>query len=269
MATVAPNRPFAAAPSDPHLADAPVDAAGLPIPAPDRPDALAGLSIVVVCHDDAATAASAIARAARVASRISHDYELLLIDDSSSDATAETLVTFALPGGRARPIIHADTRGSGTALSTGLAASSMPWVLLVDATDELDLDALEDFVPLAAEHDLLLGWRVMRSGPVASRLNAAAWNALVRWALGASVRDVDCPLKLVRRDLAERLELRSTGLVFGAELVARARAMHARVSEVPVRQRAEMTAPGKSGASPRLGPRTLLALARLRRGVAH
>ena len=87
----------------------------------------------------------------------------------------------------------------------------------------------------------------------------------MRRQLGLSVRDVDCPLKLMRRELVERLDLHSTGLMFGAEIVAGARAVNARVTEVPVRQRAELAAPGKSGASPHLDPRTMFGLARLRR----
>jgi glycosyltransferase involved in cell wall biosynthesis len=223
------------------------------------------LSVVVACRDDAATAARAIRHAARAAARTSQDYELLLIDDASSDATAEVVARFARPVGRARALLHADRRGGGTTLRTGLAASSMPWVLLLDATDELDLDRLEDFLPLAADHDVLLGWRVMRRGPATTRLNGAAWNALVRRVVGLPVRDVDCPLKLVRRELLDRLELRSPGAVFGAELVASARALSARVTDVPVHQRGELAAPGKSGPSPPLTPGTLLALARLRR----
>jgi hypothetical protein len=265
MATIATHRPPPAAPGVRHFVDPLLDAARLPIPAPDRPDALAGLSVVVACRDDAATAARAINSAARAAARTSLDYEILLVDDSSSDATADVLAGFARQGGRGRALLHADRRGSGASLRTGLSASSMPWVLLIDATDELDLEVLEDFLPLAPGHDLLLGWRVMRRGPATTRLNSAVWNALVSRVLGVSVRDVDCPLKLVRRDLLDRLELRAPGAAFGAELVAGARALGARVTEVPVRQRAELTAPGKSGASPHLGPRTLLALARLRR----
>ena len=267
MATSASLRPSPVAPGVRRFVDPLVDAAELPPPAPDRPDALAGLSVVVACRDDAATSARAITGAARVAARMSRDYELLMIDDSSSDETAAVLAGFARPGGRGRALLHAHRRGSGAALRTGLAASSMPWVLLIDATDELDLDVLEDFLPLAPNHDLLLGWRVMRRGPVATRLNAAAWNLVVRRFLGLPVRDVDCPMKLVRRDLLDRLDLRSPGLAFGAELVAGARALGARVTDVPVRQRADLKAPGKSGSSPHLNPRTLFALARLRRSA--
>jgi hypothetical protein len=166
-------------------------------------------------------------------------------------------------------LLHAGRRGSEAAVRTGIAASSMPWVLLIDATDELDLDGLDDFLPLAPRHDLLIGWRVMRDGPAATRANAAVWNWLLRRQLGISVRDVDCPMKLGRRELLQRLELAAREPMVGTELVAEACALGARVTEVSVHQRPEVAKPGKRGTSPRPGPRTLARLARLPRRVPH
>jgi hypothetical protein len=243
------------------------DAGGLPTPAPDRPDALAGLSIVMTCHDDEATAGAAVIHAARIAARTSHRYEIVVVDDASSDATPEVIAGLARPGSPLRAVFHPHGRGSDAAQRSGIAACSMPWVLLMDATDELDLNGLEDFLPLASRNDLLIGWRVMRRGPVAVRANAAAWNWLVRHTLGLAVWDIDCPLKLVRRDLLERLDVGAAGTTSGAEIVVRAQALNARVAEVNVRQRAGLPGSGKSGASPHPSPSTLLALARLRRGM--
>jgi hypothetical protein len=239
----------------------------LPAPAPDRPDALPGLSIVITSRDDEATAVAAVSAAAAIAARTSRDYEILAVDDASSDATAAVIARIARPGGRLRLLLHSQARGPGAAQRSGIACASMPWVLLLDASDELDLEALEDFLPLAPDHDLLLGWRVMRRGPVAARANSAAWSVVVRRTLGLAVHDLDCPLKLARRDLLARLDLGAAGATIGTELVARARASDARLAEIPVHQRPGLPGSGKSGQSPRLGATSLVQLARLRGGM--
>lgn len=263
MASLPTTRRSPAAPGLPHVRHRDADARGLPVPAPDRPDALAGLSIVLVSRDDATTAASALTSAARAAAAASVDYEIVAVDDGSSDQTAERIARFCRPGGRVRLLVHPEPTGTGAALRAGIEASSMAWVLLIDGSTELDPQALDDFLPLAAGHDLLLGWRVMRGAPLATRVRAAVWNRLVRRALGVSVRDIDCPVRLVRRELLDRAELPSAGGMVGAELVAEAKRLDARVAEVQLRQRGWPAPWGRSIGSPGQSVLALPALVRL------
>src|SRR5262249_52423572 len=166
MASVPTTRRSPAAPGRPHVRHRDADAKGLPVPAPDKPDALAGLSIVLVSRDDATTAASALTSAARATAAAGVDYEIVAVADRSSDETAESIARFCRPGGRVRLLVHPEPRGARAALRAGIEASSMPWVLLIDASSELDMRALVDFLPLAAGHDLVLGWRPMRGAPL-------------------------------------------------------------------------------------------------------
>jgi hypothetical protein len=77
----------------------------------------------------------------------------------------------------------------------------------------------------------------MRGAPLLARAHAAIWNRLVRRALGVSVRDVDCPATLVRRELLDRAELPSAGGMLGAKLAAEAKRLDATIAEVELRQR--------------------------------
>ena len=151
--------------------------------------------------------------------------------------------------------------GRGAAVRTGLRAVRMPWVLLTDAAPQYDLTTLSDFLPAAVDHDLLVGYRVLRLDPLRRRAASATWNAVVRATLGVPVRDAGCGLALVRRSALAGVRLTADGELIGAELVAALAAHGARIAELGIRHRPP--APGHPGGPPtRVG---LGALAELRR----
>jgi hypothetical protein len=136
-------------------------------------------------------------------------------------------------------------------------------VLLTDSDLQFDLDQLADFVPLTREADLVVGWRLDRQDPLHRRVNAAAWNLLVRHAFDLKVRDVDCAFKLIRREVVEGLTLTSSGAMISTELLVRAQANGARVRELGVEHRPRV-AGEQSGASPRVVLRAFQELRQLR-----
>ena len=87
----------------------------------------------------------------------------------------------------------------------------MPWLLLTDADLQFDLMELVDFLPLTTDADLVMGLRIDRQDPPHRRLNAAAWNWLVRQAFDVPVRDVDC--EFVVKCMAGGARLEEHGVV--------------------------------------------------------
>jgi hypothetical protein len=112
----------------------------------------------------------------------------------------------------------------------------MQWVLLTDGDLRIDPLNLEDFIPAARHSDLVVGWRVMRDDPAGQRARVAAWNRLAGRLFDLPVHDVGCPLKLVRRDLFDRVELTATDAMVGTELVVKCLATGGHVSEVAFRE---------------------------------
>jgi glycosyltransferase involved in cell wall biosynthesis len=242
-----------------------------PIPAPstDRPapaprvTRLPGLSIVLPCFNEQDNVAEAVREAVAAAQRISREHEIIVVDDGSSDRTAEVAARVAesLPG--VRVIVHPVNRGYGGAVRTGIRAARMPWVFLTDADLQFDLTELTDFVPLTADHDLVIGWRITRQDPAHRRMNAAAWNWLVRRAFNLDVRDVDCAFKLVRRDVLDEMPLTSEGAMIDTELLVRALGAGARISEIGVHHHPRV-AGESSGANARVVLRAFRELCGLR-----
>jgi glycosyltransferase involved in cell wall biosynthesis len=235
------------------------------------PDALPGLTIVLPCFDEAENLAEAVRRATEAAEYCALSHEIVIVDDGSTDQTTAVAGQLATRDRRVQLVVHAENRGYGEALRSGIAAAGMPWVLLTDADLQYDVGELEDFLPLTRSADLVVGWRIVPQGPIGRRFGDAVWTRFVRAALELPVRDVDCAFRLVRRDLLERIDLHARGALVGTELVAKSRAAGARVAELPVHHRVRV-AGRQTGAGPRLTARNVRELAELRRelpGRAH
>lgn len=197
--------------------------------------ALAGLSVVLACVDVEGNVERAVRSAGDAAAGASNEYEIIVVDDGSIDATLPLASELARRDPRVRVLVHAGTRGYGAAVRTGIGAARLPWVLLTDASMPVDPHELERFLPVAADADLVVGWRSPRGDPVMGRVGAGARNLVVRLLLGVPVHDADCAFKLVRRELLDRLALRRDGTLVRTELVVRALAAGGRVREVEVR----------------------------------
>ena len=225
---------------------------------------LPGLSIVLPCFNEEANVADAIRYAAAAAAAVAQDYEVIVVNDGSSDATAERAAAFAAVDEHVRLVVHAVNRGYGDALRSGLDAARMPWIFLTDADLQFDLGELERFVPPALEGaDLLVGCRAQRQDPFVRRANARAWNWLVRRLFAIPVRDVDCAFKLVRAKALDGVELKAGGAMISTELIVRLLTRGARLQERDVQHRPRV-AGEQSGANPRVVLRAFRELAWLR-----
>jgi glycosyltransferase involved in cell wall biosynthesis len=224
------------------------------------------LSIVIPVYNEEASLEPLVEELRAALDPIGKSYEIVVVDDGSTDETASIAARLAERDRRVRVVVHTRNRGYGDAVRTGITAARMPWVFLTDADLQFDLSELEDFLPLAARADLVVGWRILRRDPLNRRLNAAAWNWLVRRMFRLPVRDVDCAFKLVRRELLEQFPLEATGAMISTELVVKCLAAGGRLEELGVHHRPRV-AGDQSGANPRVVARAFFELARLRRSL--
>lgn len=169
-----------------------------------------------------------------VLSGVAADYEILVVDDGSTDRTAEVARRLGEEVPSLRLLRHARNRGYGAALRTGFAAARHQWILLLDADGQFLPEELPRLVEAAAGADLVLGYRRSRADPAPRRLFAAVWRVLVWALLGVVVRDTNCGFKLMRRSLVQALDLQAHGAVISAELLAQARRLGAVMVEVAV-----------------------------------
>ncbi|HEY1188333.1 MAG TPA: glycosyltransferase family 2 protein, partial [Gemmata sp.] len=198
--------------------------------------------------------ARAIAEAEHTLGRHFARFEIIVVDDGSSDATPREVCRALETAPHTRFLRHQLNRGYGAALRTGFEAARCPLVAFTDADCQFDLADLAPLAARAAEVPVVVGYRADRKDPWRRRFLSRGYNVLARALLGTRVRDVDCALKVFRREVLAGLLPVSRGFFVNTEMLTRARQLGLAVAEVPVAHRPR--AGGESKVSLREVPRT-------------
>ncbi|MCU0309823.1 MAG: glycosyltransferase family 2 protein [Acidimicrobiales bacterium] len=155
-------------------------------------------------------------------------YDLILVDDASTDATGAMADAMAAEDPRISVVHHPVNRGLGGALRTGFAHARGELVLYTDADLPFDMAETAKAVRLARiyDADIVSAYRFDRTGEGLRRLvYSYAYNHLVQAMFGLRIRDVNFAFKLVRQRVLDHVELRSEGSFIDVELLARAQKM--------------------------------------------
>jgi glycosyltransferase involved in cell wall biosynthesis len=246
--------------------------------APDLPPiATEPLSLLLLAHNAEPHLEEILQSWAAELSRRERDFEILLVDDGSSDRTAALAESLTAKFPQVRLLRHETPRGEGAALRTGLAAARHPLLLTCPCDRQY---RPEDLQRLLAEIDkvhLAAGYRVWQPVPLPLRclgwlyrlflrvalahpleplpgwLGWDGWAAHVRARLcfGLRVHDVSCPFRLYRREVFDRIPIQSDGPFAQVEVLAKANFLGRVMTETPVRYQPPAAPPAQDGAARR------------------
>ncbi|MBK6614851.1 glycosyltransferase family 2 protein [Ottowia sp.] len=215
----------------------------------DAPRAAApDVSIVVPIYNEVDNLPDLVARIGAAMARQPLRFELLAVDDGSTDGSAARLRELAAATPWLRPVFLARNYGQSSALQAGFDRVRGRYVVTLDA----DLQNEPDDIPLLLERlevdpdvDMVSGWRKDRQDAELSRkLPSRIANRLISRATGVYLHDYGCALKAYRRPIIDRLRLYGELHRFIPSLAKEA---GARITEVPVRHHARTRGVSKYG----------------------
>jgi glycosyltransferase involved in cell wall biosynthesis len=193
------------------------------------------ISVFFPAYNDGGTIPSMVLTALMTLRKLTGDYEVLVVNDGSSDYTAEVLEELAARYPELRVIHHRQNQGYGGALRTGFSSASKDLVFYTDGDAQYDPQELARLYEVwSDEVDLVNGYKISRSDPLHRVIIGRLYHWTVKLAFGLRLRDVDCDFRLMRRSIFDCIDLKSDSGVICVELMKKVQDAGFRLAEVPV-----------------------------------
>ncbi len=234
--------------------------------ASDEQRATPSISVFFPCYNEQDNVAHTVEQALAVLEKLNADFEVIIVDDGSSDTTGQIADRYASRNSRVKVVHHPTNLGYGAALQSGFKAATKELVFYTDADGQFDINEMPPLLPLMSQFDIVSCYRLNRQDSLLRKINAWCWTKLVCLLFGMKIRDIDCAFKLYKRKIFDDIKSSSAGALIDAEILARAIRKGYTITQKGVHHYPR-TAGAQTGANLRVILRAFKELFKLRRQI--
>ena len=192
------------------------------------------ISVFFPCYNEQDNVARTTEQALDVLEKLGIDFEVIIVNDGSSDNTAEIADGIANRNNMVKVVHHPTNLGYGAALQSGFKAATKELVFYTDGDGQFDIAEMPKLLELIEQFDIVSGYRLDRQDNLLRKINGWCWTKLGCMLFGMNIRDIDCAFKLYRRRIFDDIKMSSSGALIDTEILARASAKGYRITEVGV-----------------------------------
>jgi glycosyltransferase involved in cell wall biosynthesis len=221
------------------------------------------ISVFFPCYNEQDNLVRVVKQALGVLEKLKADFEIIIVDDGSSDRTGQIADELAGQDERVKVVHHRTNLGYGAALQSGFKAATKELVFYTDGDGQFDINEMPPLLGLMEQYDIVSCYRLNRQDNLVRKINGWCWTKLVCLLFGMKIRDIDCAFKLYKREVFDNIKLISTGALIDAEILARAVHKGYRVTQQGIHHYPR-TAGAQTGANLRVILRAFKELLRLR-----
>lgn len=193
------------------------------------------ISAFFPAYNNAGSIGDIIHAGAQLLQALEADYEIVVVNDGSTDGTRALLDALAHGLPFLKIIHHETNQGYGAALITGFANCSKELIFYTDGDAQYDVNELSLLLQSFGDNiDIANGYKISRSDPKHRVILGWIYQHLMRLIFGLKIKDVDCDFRLFRRRCLEQVELTFDSGVICIELMKKLQTNGCRIVEVPV-----------------------------------
>jgi len=193
------------------------------------------LTIFFPCYNDSKTIGDLVKKAEKVAKKLTKDFEIIVIDDGSSDNSRQVLLKAAKRNKNLKLIFHERNRGYGGALQSGFKAASKDVVFYTDGDGQYDVQELEIlWLLLTDDVDFVNGIKMDRQDYSYRVVLGNLYAFVTRWMFLLKMYDVDCDFRLIRTKILRKVNLWCRSGAVCVDLVKKAQLNKAKFRHVGV-----------------------------------
>lgn len=185
-----------------------------------RLNKVSSISAFFPCYNDAGTIASIVELATLTLKKLTSDFEVIVVDDGSTDESREILKELASKNHYLRLVFHKKNQGYGGALISGFKNATKNLIFYTDGDFQYDVSELTKLVAKIKDNvDIVQGYKIKRNDPWYRILIGNIYNFGVKLAFGIRIKDVDCDFRLIRRRVFDKVKLKHKSGVVTVEMV--------------------------------------------------
>ena len=194
-----------------------------------------GISVFFPAFNDGKTIGTVVSQALHLLPTLTHNYEVLVVNDGSADSTQEVLEELARESNHLRVIRHERNLGYGAALRSGFKHSAKELIFYTDGDGQYDVREISNLLPLmTSDCAVVNGYKISRADAAYRKIAGAIYNRLARILFRLPIRDVDCDFRLIKQSAIRSIDLTSSDGAICVELIYKLRRRGCAFAEVPV-----------------------------------